>query len=212
MEYKDAKVGMKVRMNNSECHSDYPEFYPKKGTIGVVVKANQYDCIVKWPDGSVGFPYSWYCNYVSLDTVDDNITKMTDDEIWNMLKGKLEKNGIDVDYQPECFKKAVALAYTVGYKRAKKGRLFKYDSKTSNRFVVDKNGNKIYYNDDEVKIGVKVVFTLKGKEPCEVWPEYGTTGKVVKYGSPEGKGLWVVWEGGNEEHHNWREYCKKVID
>lgn len=56
------------------------------------------------------------------------IPDMTDDEIYDMLKPKLEKSGgyIDRGYYYELdSKKAIALAYRSGYLRAKKGRPFK---------------------------------------------------------------------------------------
>lgn len=56
------------------------------------------------------------------------IPDMTDDEIYNMLKPKMEKSGVLIDknyiytINP---KAAIALAYRSGYLRAKKGRPFK---------------------------------------------------------------------------------------
>ena len=80
--------------------------------------------------------------------------KISDKEIWKMLKPKMEKNGLvskasRVEIEPEDYlsngynvikmydvvdvEKAVALAYRVGYLRAKKGRPFKYKSKDENK-------------------------------------------------------------------------------
>ena len=58
----------------------------------------------------------------------DEIPDMTDDEIYDMLKPKLEKSGAYIDcgyYYDLDSKKAIALAYRSGYLRAKKGRPFK---------------------------------------------------------------------------------------
>ena len=55
-------------------------------------------------------------------------TTLSDDEIYNMLKPKLEKSGAYIDrgyYYELDSKKAIALAYRSGYLRAKKGRPFK---------------------------------------------------------------------------------------
>ena len=55
-------------------------------------------------------------------------TALSDDEIFNMLKTKLEKSGAYIDrgyYYELDSKKAIALAYRSGYLRAKKGRPFK---------------------------------------------------------------------------------------
>ena len=55
-------------------------------------------------------------------------TALSDDEIFNMLKPKLEKSGAYIDrgyYYELDSKKAIALAYRSGYLRAKKGRPFK---------------------------------------------------------------------------------------
>ena len=55
-------------------------------------------------------------------------TALSDNEIYNMLKTKLEKSGAYIDrgyYYELDSKKAIALAYRSGYLRAKKGRPFK---------------------------------------------------------------------------------------
>ena len=55
-------------------------------------------------------------------------TALSDDEIYDMLKPKLENSGAYIDrgyYYELDSKKAIALAYRSGYLRAKKGRPFK---------------------------------------------------------------------------------------
>ena len=62
------------------------------------------------------------------DLVLYNETALSDDEIYNMLKPKMEKSGAYIDrgyYYELDSKKAIALAYRSGYLRAKKGRPFK---------------------------------------------------------------------------------------
>lgn len=55
-------------------------------------------------------------------------TTLSDDEIYDMLRPKMEKNRAYIDYgyyYKLDSKKAIALAYRSGYLRAKKGRPFK---------------------------------------------------------------------------------------
>lgn len=187
--------------------------------------------IYTWEDGKlvndIGFTYNnmvsgkniddWsLSNWYKFKKVEDNEDKMTDEEIFGMLKDKLKKNGIPVyTFTPEMIK-VVSLAYRAGYGRGSKGRPFKYanikPAPKFDKYVVDSNGNKIYYNDDEVVIGDKVVFISHDGSKDDVWPEYGRVGCVVKYANPEGQGLFVKWEGRSKSQHNWREYCKKVVE
>lgn len=71
-------------------------------------------------------------NYYAIMPEDDLVlydeTALSDDEIYNMLKPKLEKSGACVEkYNMIAInhKQAIALAYRSGYLRAKKGRPFK---------------------------------------------------------------------------------------
>ena len=72
------------------------------------------------------------------------VNDMTNEEIWEMLKPKMEKNGLISDiysctkpdgfYLNEAYKSkdvhnAIALAYKVGYLRSQKGRPFKIGEK-----------------------------------------------------------------------------------
>lgn len=75
----------------------------------------------------------WY----DFEKVKEN-NNMSDKEIYDILKNKMDKNGIvgfyfDFPglfmYDENEMMKAVALAYTVGYKRIQKGRSFKYGDK-----------------------------------------------------------------------------------
>lgn len=65
----------------------------------------------------------WY----EFKKVEDNEDKMTDEEIFDMLKDKMKKNGICTEMCSSYVMKAVVLAYIVGYKRGEKGRPFKYE-------------------------------------------------------------------------------------
>lgn len=101
-----------------------------------------YDRLVEGTDiKQWGLSY-WY----DFEKVEEN-NNMSDKETWNMLKNKMEKNGIlntgyaTVDpysfkfynpiYSEDMLIKAVGLAYAIGYKRAEKGRPFKYGDKVT---------------------------------------------------------------------------------
>lgn len=98
--------------------------------------------IYTWEDdklvNDIGFTYDNMANGTNIDNwdlsnwykfkkVEDNEDKMTDEEIFDMLKDKLKKNGICTEMCSSYTIKAVVLAYTVGYKRGEKGRPFKYE-------------------------------------------------------------------------------------
>lgn len=190
--------------------------------------------IYKWVDGKLrsdtGFEYDvlvqdedpakWKLNnwYTFEKVVDDD--EMPNEEIWDMLANKMEKNGImpkihghSGNFYPETtLHKAVALAYKCGYMRAQKGRPFKYGEKKKKErnFVKDKDGHKIFYEDNgELEVGTKVVFIDNGDRDG-IWPEHGTMGVVKKIG--DDTGLFVYWFDGKGTRHNWAEYCKKVVD
>ena len=191
--------------------------------------------IYTWEDDNLvddtGFIYN-YCvketdindwelsKYYVFEKVDGDSEKMSDREVWDMLKDKMEKNDITGFYfeSPSLtmygegeMMQAVALAYRAGYKRAEKGRPFKYGGKTkkSDKFVTDKSGNKVYYCDKEVKIGDRVVFISYPSSPSSPWPEHGTVGVITDFTSAEQ--VWVLWEGEEDKAHNWRRHCKKVV-
>lgn len=155
-------------------------------------------------------------SYIFKKVEDSENKDMTDEDIWNMLKPKMDKNGIkSLSLSPKLVMKAVSLAYRCGYGRGSKGRPFKYNNVKSkpNTYVINKNGDKIYYCNDEVKIGDKVVFIGTSICRSNAWPEHGTVGEVVEYCDIFNEdGLWVKWEDNGETRHNWRMYCKKVVD
>lgn len=161
MEAKDCKVGMKVRFIDEEHHREHPKWYPAVGTIGTISRITSASIYVQWPKGSTSDIDQWYCNANWVEKVKENLT---DHEIWDMLRAKMEKNGVKVDcfkivsnvdfpnlrafnyplYSKEALIKAVALAYRVGYKRAEKGRPFKYGDKVEKPKKVEetkKNGH-----------------------------------------------------------------------
>lgn len=70
-----------------------------------------------------------------------NFNEMTNEEIWEMLKPKMEKNGLIINnyrvggksfiptYDYDVVHEAIAIAYRSGYERAMKGRPFKFGEK-----------------------------------------------------------------------------------
>ena len=144
MSDKKFNVGDRVKYIGKD-HREMPEFYPPVGTIGTVVKQlNEYDDVyVQWEKGSTSKEDCWYCDRHDVELVKNE--DMTNEEIWEMLKPKMEKNGLNkkmgglhigknlVDgfwvYSIDNVHNAIALAYKVGYLRSQKGRPFKFDEK-----------------------------------------------------------------------------------
>ena len=134
-------VGKKVRALDKD-----EAFAPYKGAVETVLEFDGEDenvpCKVLWDDDQ---SVMWAVKG-SIELVEDDSTLMSYDEIWEMLRPKMEKNGFhsyvcrvfnyELEryertefYTPEDFQKAVALAYKMGYERAMKGRPFKYGEK-----------------------------------------------------------------------------------
>lgn len=135
-------VGDKVRYIGKD-HIEMPKFYPEIGTIGTVVNEGEdTDCYIQWPKGSTSKEDCWYCSNNDIELVKNE--DMTNEEIWEMLRPKMEKNSlksvasiIHTSTDKDCSKfnlthvyaeddvhNAIALAYKVGYLRAMKGRPF----------------------------------------------------------------------------------------
>lgn len=142
---KAIKVGDKVRFVDRKAHKQTPEYYPSVGTIGTVVmdECNPKDWKIQWPKGTTSGDDRWYCGEKSIELFDGKIEKdeMTNEEIWEMLRPKMEKNALTTKnihaglfgpiytYNEKDVHNAVALAYKVGYLRAIKGRPFKFGEK-----------------------------------------------------------------------------------
>ena len=144
MKVTEDMIGKKVVMvDRSICDDDY-DCYPKNGTVGTIVEL--YNCYdddglnvqVQWARGSTSDDDLWWVDERAIEFYEDD-TQMPYDKIWKMLEPKMEKNGLTPCetkiscgmvttsyYNFRVFEKAVALAYKVGYMRAKKGRPFKY--------------------------------------------------------------------------------------
>ena len=132
-------VGDKVRYIGED-HREMPEFYPEIGTIGTVAEdGGDTDWCIQWPKGSTSGKDYWYCDENDIELVEN--VDMTNEEIWKMLRPKMEKNGLKIagylkDYIGEtaCYDEfdvhnAIAIAYRSGYERAMKGRPFKIGEK-----------------------------------------------------------------------------------
>ena len=139
-------IGNKVR-----CICKHNLYYPKAGTIGTIVEYNCQDkdisYKVQWPKGSTWGEDRWWVNNRYIEPVEDDETNkqeipdMTNEEIWEMLRPKMEKNGLvaagyldDVigctpAYDEFDVINAIVIAYRSGYERCMKGRPFKFGEK-----------------------------------------------------------------------------------
>lgn len=138
------KVGDKVIFTAPDPTSVSFDFKGEKGEV-IYVEPDGYDGLMVYQifikDNINGDRYFWVEeDWISFDP--DQIPKMTDDEIYNMLKPKMEKIGIDSngamtavtmnDYGTainhymsiEDVKRLVATVYRSGYGRGQKGRPF----------------------------------------------------------------------------------------
>ena len=132
MNVKDCKIGMKVRFIADVGIDSHP-FYPKAGTVGRIVNINSVGALVEWPKGTVATSrngkHEWWVHIKMIEAFDE--TKKDELSIWEMLKPKMAKNQFihNGEYISEEVKKMVELAYTCGYRRAKKGKPFMYAKK-----------------------------------------------------------------------------------
>lgn len=133
-------VGKKVCLVNKEEHY----YTVPNGSIGTIIDFDEYDDIcpyqVKWESGNI----SWVFTRDIEKVEPDPIPEMTNEEIWEMLKPKMEKNGLKKKmgalycnnnltngywvYTLDDVHNAIALSYKVGYLRSQKGRPFKIGS------------------------------------------------------------------------------------
>lgn len=148
--FSENMYGRKVKFLSDEAHMDMPEFYPAVGTVGTVVECydsyeHRKDWKVQWPEGSTSGDDCWFCDEENVELIEEVDKQMTNEEIWEMLKPKMEKNGLNkkmgglhigknlVDgflvYSLYDVHNAIALAYRSGYERALKGRPFKFGEK-----------------------------------------------------------------------------------
>lgn len=89
-------VGDEVMMIEDELHAKYPENYPAKGSIGVVVQYSPRDkmALVDWGQDSgvncnLHDKYTWWCGEKRLAKVNTNTQVNTQKEVCNMSKFKV---------------------------------------------------------------------------------------------------------------------------
>ena len=115
---------------------------------------------------------------------------MTNEEIWKMLKPKMEKNGLKTYYRVTPYhhilsydcadaQKAIAIAYRSGYERAMKGRPFKIGEKKK------KGGHWEPVDPNNLpKEGTKVRYSRKNIDwSNSTYIEIGDTGTVQFWGN-----------------------------
>lgn len=145
-------------------HAEHSDFYPLYDTIGEIKEVCDDHCWVQWPKGSTSDDDYWSCEKINLELIEtnknemiQNMNDMTNEEIWEMLRPKMEKNNvlselgvlcqgedklnklldtsiIDGKYVTDVYpatavQYAITIAYRSGYERAMKGRPFKFGEK-----------------------------------------------------------------------------------
>ena len=169
---KKFKVGDKVKYINTD-HAEHPDFYPLYGTIGEIKEDCGNNYCVQWPKGSTSDDDCWYCDENDIELVKD--VDMTNEEIWKMLKPKMEKNSLTTKnvhaglfgpiytYNEKDVHNAIALAYRSGYERAMKGRPFKIGEKKKkgghwepvDPNNLPKEGTRVRYNKNKKLFGLR---------------------------------------------------------
>lgn len=134
-------IGKKVRFVGKPTSEFYELFAPDYDTVGTITDVCGGDMEVEWPKGSVLNDGAFWYTKNELELVEE----MTNEEIWEMLRPKMIKNGL-IEYQGGFYlnglmvpagyvyiadraNEAIAIAYRSGYERAMKGRPFKIGEK-----------------------------------------------------------------------------------
>lgn len=116
---------------------------------------------------------------------------MTNEEIWKMLEGKMEKNGLKTYYRVTPYhhilsydcadaQKAIAIAYCSGYERAMKGRPFKIGEKKKKGGhwePVDPNnlpeeGTKVRYSRENIDWSNSTYVEIGDTGTVQFWGSY----------------------------------------
>lgn len=131
-------IGKKVRFVGKPTSEFYELFAPNYDTIGTITDFCGGNMEVEWPKGSVVNDGAFWYTKNELELVEE----MTNEEIWEMLRPKLVKNGLDwihygydsegnkfYYFDKKALMNAVATAYKSGYYRSQKGRPFKIGEK-----------------------------------------------------------------------------------
>lgn len=214
-------IGNKVRCI---CKHSLYYYYPKAGTIGTIVEYNCQDkdisYKVQWPKGSTWGEDRWWVNNRYIELVEDNetsrqeIPNMTNEEIWEMLKPKMEKNGLVVEgyledyigstpaYDEFDVINAIAIAYRSGYERCMKGRPFKFGEKK------EKGGHWEPVDPNNLpEEGTKVRYSreCKNYKNCENEIVIGDTG-VVKLEGPKHDWFGIKLDNHRNLYYNWLSF------
>lgn len=184
-------IGKKVRFVGKPTSEFYELFAPDSDTIGTITDVCGGDMEVEWPKGSVVNDGAFWYTKNELEIVEE----MTNEEIWEMLKPKMKKNGLEeykggfylndlivpvgYVYTADKANEAIAIAYRSGYLRAMKGRPFKIGKKK----IEEKKGGHWEPVDPNnlPKEGTRVRYSRECKDYVDI--EVGDTGVVEIYNS-----------------------------
>lgn len=164
-------IGDKVVFMNADKHEADCGFYPAVGTTGIVKKIGMGDLLVDWGDAEgVGIGLDgtkfWWC-----PEFDVKLYHYTDDEVWKMLKPKMEQfapEGFDIDLYFSNVKNMVVAAYRSGYGRATKGRSFMIEPKVKKAI-------------EKANIEDSIDAVLDGKMIVAVYTDIGNSYLVSKF-------------------------------
>lgn len=138
MNIKDVKFGMKVKFIYRDIPEQIAEFYPLYKETGIVkaIEQESNNLVIQTKNDKKYMVCSYMVEPINSDF---DISDVTDEEILDMLKAKMYKNGLPLGsfytmdgteymhfYKAKDMHKAIGIAYRCGYERAKKGRSFKY--------------------------------------------------------------------------------------
>lgn len=195
-------IGRKVRMIDKNLHKINPDWYPKVNTVGTIIHTDNSTVLVNWGKESgveknCEGKYEWHVAWNKITPVNFD---MTDEEIWEMFKPKMEKLGINYDgevivwkpevdepvrdenehfvgkiglFTEETVQKLVAVAYKSGYGRGQKGR----------PFVIGKKKQQGPH--------------WEWIKPNEIVPD-GTKVRYARKVGPSGNSIWTDWKIGYE--------------
>lgn len=212
-------IGDKVRYIGKK-HREMPEFYPEIGTIGTVVKGGRdTDWYIQWTKGSTSGEDCWNCDENDIELVVN--VDMTNEEIWEMLRPKMEKNGLKkkmgslyigknlVDgfwvYSLDDVHNAIAITYRSGYERAKKNRPFKIGEKKNEE---KKGGHWEPVDPNNLpKEGTRVRYSRECKDykNCESEIVIGDTG-IVRFEGPEHDWFGIKPDNPRKLYYNWLSF------
>lgn len=138
-----------------------------------------------------------------------NYIEMTNEEIWKMLRPKMEKNWLvphwgdkELAYYQSDVINAIAIAYRSGYERAMKGRPFKFGEKKK------KGGHWVPVDPENLpKEGTKVRYSRECKDykNCESEIIIGDTG-IVRFEGLEHEWFGMKPDNPRNLYYNWLSF------